>query len=67
MPDFDFIQHGSICLLTPLSEAAQEWAKEHLPEDVMLWGKHSLVIEPRYAEPILTGISDAGLTVYRLN
>jgi hypothetical protein len=63
MPDFEFVNHGSICLLTPVSEAACEWIDEHLPEDATRWGQCSIVIEPRYANDILAGIFNDGLSL----
>jgi hypothetical protein len=30
-PDFSFQNHGSICILTPLTPAAKDWFNEHLP------------------------------------
>jgi len=63
MFDFDFSNHGSICLLTPRTEEALCWVDEFLPEDVMRWGEYSIVIEHRYVDPILQGIEDEGLTV----
>ena len=63
MLDFDVSNHGSICLLTPLTEAAQAWVAEHLPEDAMTWGQNSIVVEPRYIEDILDGIVADGLSI----
>lgn len=63
MSDFDFADHGSICLLTPRTPSAFDWVDEHLPDDAMRWGPESIVVEPRYAAPILEGIEDEGLTV----
>lgn len=60
--DFDFSNHGSICLLNPLTPAAKAWAEEHLPDDALTLGA-AIVIEPRYVEPILDGIEADGLTV----
>lgn len=57
--DFDLADHGSICLLTPLTPAAQVWADEHLPEDATRWGL-SIVIEPRYVGAILVNIAEEG-------
>jgi hypothetical protein len=62
MTDFTFANHGSITILTPISEAAQAWVDEHIPEDAMRWGG-GIVIEPRYAEAILRGITEDGLFV----
>lgn len=62
MSDFLFADHGSVTILTPLTEAAQEWADNNLPDDALTFGR-GIVIEPRYAGPILEGIVEDGLTV----
>lgn len=65
--DFTFVNHGSITVLTPQTELAQEWFDQNLPvddPDTQFWCK-GIVIEPRYAGDILQGIQDAGLTVGR--
>lgn len=62
MTDFRFTNHGSITILTPLTEAAQEWVDENLPEDALGFGG-GVVIEPRYAGSILEGLQDDGLTI----
>jgi len=61
--DFIVLDHGSICVLTALSDEAQAWVDEHLPEDAQIWGPNGTVIEPRYLPPILDGIEADGLTV----
>jgi hypothetical protein len=61
-PDFIFVSHGSLILLTPMSEAGKGWVAEHLPEDRQRWGR-GIAIEPRYWEPIYLGIQEDGLTV----
>jgi hypothetical protein len=66
MSDFEFVEHGSICLLTPRTAAAHDWADIHLLEDATRWGPSSVVVEPRYAQSILEGIAVDGLTVERL-
>ena len=63
MTDFGFANHGSLCLLTPISEPASEWVDQHLPEDALRWGACSIVIEPRYVAPILNAIIEDGMTV----
>lgn len=63
--DFLFQNHGSVCLLQPLTEAGKAWFSEHLPVDnseTQFWGE-SIVIEPRYAHAILEGIHNDGLRV----
>lgn len=61
-PDFRFACHGSVTILTPLTEPAREWVSEHIPADATLWGS-GVVIEPRYAGPIIDAILGAGLEV----
>lgn len=60
--DFSFINHGSLCILTPVTKAANDWIGLHIPDDAMTWC-NGIVIEPRYAEAILDGIACDGLTV----
>jgi hypothetical protein len=62
MPDFTFSFHGSLWLLTPLSQNAIRWIEEHLSEDAQVLG-HSIAVEPRYVDPIVAGIEGDGLTV----
>jgi hypothetical protein len=50
--DFNFTNHGSICILTPLTDAAEAWCDQNLGGEVMTFG-HGIVIEPRYAGAIL--------------
>lgn len=60
--DFTFANHGTITLLTPLSDNAADWCAEHLPEDAMRHGT-AYVIEPRYAEPILADLDAEGYII----
>ena len=50
--------HGSIAILTPISEDAIDWCEEHLPEDTMRWGPNGYVVEPRYLGPILEALEE---------
>jgi hypothetical protein len=64
-PDFSFQNHGSICILTPLTPAAEDWFSEHLPVDnpeTQFWAG-GIVIEPRYVLDIISGIQSDGLSV----
>jgi hypothetical protein len=61
-PDFLFADHGSICILTPTSANGINWINEHLPEDSPRWCGGT-VIEHRYVNDILGGITDDGLVV----
>lgn len=63
--DFFFQNHGSLCLLQPLTPAGEVWFNEHLPIDnpeTQFFGD-SIVIEPRYVAAILEGIRNDGLQV----
>lgn len=62
MTDFTFNDHGSVAILTPLTEAAQDWVAAHIPDDALTFGR-GIVIEPRYWPDIIWGINDDGLTV----
>jgi hypothetical protein len=59
--DFNVENHGSIILLWPLTTAASEWITDHIPEDAQVFG-NAIVVEPRYIEDILAGITADGLT-----
>jgi hypothetical protein len=64
-PDFSFQNHGSICILTPITPAARDWFSEHLPVDnseTQFWAG-GIVIEPRYVGDIISGIQSDGLSV----
>lgn len=61
-PDFSYRNEGSIVLLKPISEAAREWVADHLPDDAQ-WFGGSIVIEPRYFDPIAGGIESDGMSI----
>lgn len=61
-PDFAVSNHGSIFLLRPLSDEAQDWADEFLPEDAPMLGG-SYAVEHRFIWPIIDGIEADGLSV----
>jgi hypothetical protein len=63
MTDFTLTDHGSITLLTPLSDAGQEWAAEHLPVEPWQMLGAAIAIEPRYVGAIVDGLLSDGLTV----
>lgn len=60
--DFTLNDHGSIFILTPLSETANSWCDEYLPDDAQRWGA-GYVVEPRYIEPIVSGIVADGMSI----
>jgi hypothetical protein len=62
LADFVLADHGSVAVLTPMTDAGREWRDEHLPSDAASWGR-GVVIEPRYLAPILEGIACDGLEI----
>lgn len=62
-PDFVLGNHGSILLLRPQNQNAVAWLDENIGSEngfQPYWP--TVVIEPRYAPPILAGITNDGLT-----
>lgn len=55
--------HGSLFLLRPMSDAAEEWLNEHLDPDNSQWFAGALVVEPRYIGDIVDGAVADGLEV----
>lgn len=56
--DFGITDHGSIWLIRPLTEAAQEWVDENVA--VESWFGTAFAVEHRYAVDIVNGIVEAG-------
>jgi hypothetical protein len=61
-PDVSVRQEGSIFLLHPRTPAARDWFDEHIAEDSPWWCGR-LVVEHGYADAILEGIVNHGLSV----
>lgn len=63
-PDFKLDNHGSICLLHPLTAAARTWVEENIGADNGYQPQYpSVLIEPRFCANVLAGIADAGLVL----
>jgi hypothetical protein len=60
--DFCCENHGSICLLYPLSKSARSWIKDNLPSDAQ-WFGNAVAVEYRFIWAILEGIQNDGLAV----
>lgn len=60
--DVTIHDHGSICTLT-LSSAAREWYDENVQEGGLSWLVSRPVVEPRYLQPLVAAMIEAGLTV----
>lgn len=65
--DFNLRDHGSVVILTPRTNAAEDWVIKHLPADAPAWGRSGYVIEPRFATPIVAGIHGDGLIIEELH
>lgn len=63
-PDIRVENHGSVVLLALCTEAAREWAEEHMShEGFQPYLPEMLVVEPRYLNDIVAGAREAGLEV----
>ena len=62
MPDFRLDDHVSICILTPMTSAAERWVEEHVPTDASGWCG-GVVVEHRLIGDVVDGIITDGLTV----
>lgn len=62
--DFRYVDHGSLVVLQPITEAARRWVEDNIQSDAQYWCK-GVVIEPRYVADIVEGLVADGLTVER--
>jgi hypothetical protein len=60
--DFEVQNHGTIFLLRPLTEAANAWVDEFLPEDALTFG-NGICVEHRFIADIVRGIQSSDLVV----
>lgn len=60
--DFQVEDHGSLILLRPMTEAAEQWVADFIPAEAIRFGE-AVVVEPRYISNIVHGISGDGLAV----
>lgn len=63
MSDFLMMNHGSIVILEPKTDAAEDWMLANLPEDAPAWGRKGVAIEARYVGDILAGLFADGYTL----
>lgn len=61
--DFVTLDCGSIVILTPLSQEAHDWLNENIDVENAQWYSKGVVIEHRYANDIITAITQHNLTV----
>lgn len=60
MADLMLENHGSICIVQPLTGAADAWLREVTDGT---WYGGGLVVEPRYVEALLQGAVNEGFEV----
>jgi hypothetical protein len=60
--DFTVQNEGSIFLLRPHTQSANDWIGEHIPDDAQFFG-NAVVVEHRYIADIVAGIQSDGLEV----
>ena len=60
--DVHIVHHGSIVLCHLYSRRASRWVEEHVSEEAQFFGM-ALVVEPRYIEALVAGMSQDGLEV----
>lgn len=61
MTDFSYRNEGSLVLLRPRTELAEDWLDDHIDGEALYFA-NALVIEPRYFFDILSGLTEDGLT-----
>ena len=61
MTDVKMMDEGSVVVLVPITVVAKDWFDTNLPPEPAWCG--GIVVEPRYLDAILTGMSMDGLQV----
>lgn len=59
--DFRVENHGSVCLVFPLSEQARDWVENHVPLEGWQWFGGGFAVEPRYLHDLVDGMREEGL------
>jgi hypothetical protein len=60
--DFRIENHGSLVGVRPLTLACQSWLNDNVGEDAQYFGG-ALMVEPRFLEALVDGMSAANLSV----
>lgn len=63
MPDVIVENHGSVCMVTPMSPAARTWVDENVQLEGWQWLGASFACEPRYVPSLTDGMQEDGLTI----
>ena len=61
--DVEFLNHGSIIMVVPVTPAAKAWVEENLALESWQWLGGGFTCEPRYASELAESMSADGLTV----
>ncbi len=61
--DFSVLGSGTVYLLVPRTQAAREWASEHISSEAQMLGS-GIAVEHRYIADIVDGIQADGLTIH---
>lgn len=61
--DFSVTNHGSVVSFAPLTDAAQAFLDNDVAAEPWQYLGSALVVGHRYAEPMIIGITEAGLAV----
>lgn len=55
--------HGSVCMVTPMSPTARKWVDENVQPESWQWLGASFACEPRYLPSLIDGMQDEGLMI----
>jgi hypothetical protein len=61
--DFTLANHGSICILTPLTTGALNWLDQFVVNSETQFFGRGIVVEPRYVGSIVQHIYADGLSI----
>ena len=62
-PDIRVSNHGSIFMVSPLSDAAREWVDEHVQLEDWQWMGNAFSVDRHYIENLVEGMIGDGLVV----
>jgi hypothetical protein len=62
VPDFSFIDHGSLWLVQANNAVARAHLRANVSEEAQWWAS-GLAVEPRYVDGLIAGLTDAGFSV----
>jgi hypothetical protein len=62
-PDIRFENHGTVCVIQPVSSRGKEWVNENISYESWQLIRGGIASEPRMAQAVAEGAQEAGLTV----